>query len=230
MLKRDFSIIKLNGKWYYHEQQVKGRVAREIIADRKVRTRPRTGWWSVPVVGVAAAIMAAGVFLSGAIYFGHMQEARQNVHVEPEGTHGGAIDSGLTQGPPPSPAETARLPSAPPSPDSVAAPTPAVLPVAPDAPTAEVAQTAAAEPGAITTGEPEPVTRVVKTGDRLTDLVEEVYGVRDERLVQWVQRHNPQIKNNSNLIRIGDRLVFPPADHQELGNGGDNKALPSRVP
>jgi general secretion pathway protein A len=213
----------------YHEQQVKGRVAREIIADRKVRTRPRTGWWSVPVIGVAAAIMAAGVFLSGAIYFGLMRGEQQLAPVEPRGTQGGAIDFGLTQGPPPSPAETARLPSAPPSPDSVAAPTPAVLPVAPDAPTAEVAQTAAAELAAVTTGEPEPVTRVVKTGDRLTDLVEEVYGVRDEHLVQWVQRHNPLLKN-SNLIRIGDRLVFPPANHQDSGDKDDSKALPSRVP
>jgi hypothetical protein len=55
----------------------------------------------------------------------------------------------------------------------------------------------------------------VKPGDRLLDLVEAVYGVRDERLVQLVQRHNSQLKN-SNLIRVGDRLVFPPTDHQEL--------------
>jgi nucleoid-associated protein YgaU len=99
----------------------------------------------------------------------------------------------------------------------------------PDTSTGEVAQTASAEPAAVAVGEQEPVTRIVKPGDRLTDLVEEVYGVRDEHLVQWVQRHNPLLKN-SNLIRIGDRLVFPPANHQDSGDKDDSKALPSRVP
>ena len=59
--------------------------------------------------------------------------------------------------------------------------------------------------------------------------MEEVYGVRDKRLMQWVQRHNPLLKDG-NLIRIGERLVFPPVDPQALGNERDNKPLPSRAP
>jgi len=178
----------------YQERQVKGRVAREIIADRKVRSRPRAaGRWRVPAIGVAAAAMAAGVFLSGAIDFGLLRDVQ------------------------PSPAEAQRplLQLLPSIADSVVAPTQVAPPVVADTPTGEVAQTAAAEPAAVKGSEQEPVTRVVKPGDRLLDLVEAVYGVRDERLVQLVQRHNSQLKN-SNLIRVGDRLVFPAADHEEL--------------
>jgi general secretion pathway protein A len=175
----------------YQDRQVKGRVAREIIADRKVRTCPPAMRWRVPAVGVAAAAVAAGVFLSGATDFGLLREAQRR------------------------PAETQRLLQAPPISASVAAPTPAALPAVPDTPTGEVAQTAAAEPAAVTGGEQEPVTRIVKPGDRLLDLVEAVYGVRDERLVPLVQRHNPPL-SNSNVIRVGDILVFPPTDYQEL--------------
>jgi general secretion pathway protein A len=175
----------------YQERQVKGRVVREIIADRKARTcRPATQW-RVPAVGVAVAVMAAGVFLSGAINFGFLRGAQ------------------------PSPAEKQRSLQMPPILDSPAVPTPAALPVVPDTPTDKVARIAAAEPAAVKGSEQEPVTRIVKPGDRLLDLVAAVYGVRDERLVQLVQRHNSQLKN-SNLIRVGDRLVFPPTDHQEL--------------
>jgi general secretion pathway protein A len=62
----------------------------------------------------------------------------------------------------------------------------------------------------------EPVTRTVRPGDRLIELVAEVYGERDLRLVQLVQKHNPQVKN-ANLIYIGDRLIFPSLD--DLGHG-----------
>ena len=72
----------------------------------------------------------------------------------------------------------------------------------------------AAEPVTANVNEQEPVTRIVKPGDRLFALVEDVYGVRDERIVQRVKQHNPQIKS-VDLIRIGDRLVFPPNDRQE---------------
>jgi general secretion pathway protein A len=177
----------------YQERQVKGRVAREIIANRKAQAHLRPVRWRFPAVGVAAAAMAVGVFLSGAIDFGLRRDVQ------------------------PSPAEAQRplLQLPPPISDSVAAPTQVALPVVPDTPTGEVAQTAAAEPAAVKGSEQEPVTRVVKPGDRLLNLVEAVYGVRDERLVQLVQRHNSQLKN-SNLIRVGDRLVFPAADREEL--------------
>ncbi len=212
----------------YRERQVKGRVAREVVADRQVRARPWAVRWVVPAVGVAA-VLAAGVFLSGELDFGLMRGARQLAPVEPPRAQAGTTDAGLARGAPPSPAETQRPVPAPPSPvETQRPPAPAAPPVAPDPPAAEVAPLAAA-PAAVTTGKPEPVTRVVKPGDRLADLVEEVYGVRDKRLMQWVQRHNPLLKDG-NLIRIGERLVFPPVDPQALGNERDNKPLPSRAP
>ena len=58
------------------------------------------------------------------------------------------------------------------------------------------------------------MTRVVKSGDRLIDLVQDVYGARDEHLLQLVMQHNPRIKKRD-LIRIGDRLLFPLNERQE---------------
>lgn len=180
----------------YQKQQVPRKVAREIIADRKVRTRPRANWRRVPAVGVAAAVMAAGGFLSGAIGFGLLQEDGQRSPAE--------IQRPLLQLPPPITDSTAAL--------TQTAPQMAPSPLTGGA----VRQIAAAEPVAVNRSRQEPVTRVVKPGDRLIDLVEEVYGVRDERhLVQLVQRHNPQIRN-SHLIYAGDRLIFPTVDYQEL--------------
>lgn len=60
----------------YQKRQVTRKVAREIIADRKVRTRPKTRRWSIPSVGLATAAMAAGIFLSGAIDFGFMRDSQ----------------------------------------------------------------------------------------------------------------------------------------------------------
>jgi general secretion pathway protein A len=174
----------------YQQRRVKASVVREVIADRKVQTRPRVRRWRWPAVGVAATVVTAGVFLSGASDFGFLSEVQR------------------------SPVEALRplLQWPPPTADSTAAPTQTMLPLVPSTPTGgAVGQTAAVEPVAVKAGEPEPVSRVVKPGDRLIDLVETVYGGRDERLVQWVQRHNPQIKN-SHRIHVGDRLVFPPAD------------------
>jgi general secretion pathway protein A len=72
------------------------------------------------------------------------------------------------------------------------------------------------QPAAPQQSSDEPVTRIVRPGDRLIELVAEVYGERDLRLVQLVQKHNPQVKN-ANLIYSGDCLIFPSLD--ELGHG-----------
>ncbi len=71
------------------------------------------------------------------------------------------------------------------------------------------------EPTTDNAGEHASFTWVVKTGDRLIDLVEAVYGVRDERLLEWVRRYNPQLKN-VNFIQVGERLTFPAINHKEL--------------
>jgi general secretion pathway protein A len=178
----------------YQEWQVKSRVVREVIADRKVRTHSQTRDWRVPAVGVAAATMVAGLFLSGA-------------------------DFGLLQGVQPSPLEARRplLQLPPPIVDSPAAPTQVVSPLTPSTSTSSAVgqSTPFEKPSSDKEDEQESVTKIVEPGDRLIDLVEEVYGARNERLVQRVQRYNPQI-SNINLINVGDHLVFPPADNKGL--------------
>jgi len=50
--------------------------------------------------------------------------------------------------------------------------------------------------------------RVVKRGDNLTKLTQEVYGSVDADLIDWVKKNNPQITDIDRLL-IGTRLVFP---------------------
>ncbi len=221
----------------YQERQVKESVVREVIADRKVQTRPRVRRWRWPAVGVAATIMAAGVFLSGASDFGFLSEMQRGsvealrpllprtfasgsrtARGEAVESRSSSMNGPSTSGPVEELGQTDEakaLLQSPPAPVTESA---AVL--------AQVTSTlgsnssagdvAAQITAADKAGKPEWVTRVVKPGDRLIDLVGAIYGGRDERLVQWVQRHNAQIKN-SHIIHIGDRLVFPPVDRQELG-------------
>lgn len=70
------------------------------------------------------------------------------------------------------------------------------------------------EPVTDNAGARESYTWVVRTGDRLIDLIEAMYGVRDERLLEWVRRYNPQLKNVDH-IHVGERLTFPPIDQKE---------------
>jgi general secretion pathway protein A len=53
-----------------------------------------------------------------------------------------------------------------------------------------------------------PVTRVVKSGDKLAKLVEEVYGESDQRLIALVKQHNSGIRSIDRIV-VGDKIVFP---------------------
>jgi len=56
-----------------------------------------------------------------------------------------------------------------------------------------------------------PVTRVVKEGDSLGKLVEDVYGFSNPRILRQVQQNNKIIKD-VNKIESGDKIVFPGLD------------------
>jgi general secretion pathway protein A len=53
-----------------------------------------------------------------------------------------------------------------------------------------------------------PVTKVVKSGDTLLKMVEDVYGYRNQKLVELVQQHNNKIKNTDKIL-VGDKIKFP---------------------
>ena len=55
---------------------------------------------------------------------------------------------------------------------------------------------------------PFPLKIVVKKGEYLTRLCQEIYGYTSDALIDHVKSHNPQIEN-SDLILIGDHLTFP---------------------
>ena len=53
------------------------------------------------------------------------------------------------------------------------------------------------------------VIKIVKEGENLTQLTQNVYGYVSPQLVEWVKNHNPHILN-ADTILPGDRIVFPP--------------------
>ena len=58
--------------------------------------------------------------------------------------------------------------------------------------------------------------RVVKPGDTLAQLAMEVYGYTDQKVLDLIQKHNPEI-TNINLINVGQRIVFPPISANKGG-------------
>ncbi len=53
-----------------------------------------------------------------------------------------------------------------------------------------------------------PVTRIVQEGDYLFKLAEEIYGIANMEILEWVRITNPGIKD-LDLIFAGDTIVFP---------------------
>lgn len=53
-----------------------------------------------------------------------------------------------------------------------------------------------------------PMVRVVQEGDNLYRLTLQIYGAADQRLLDWVLAHNPQIKDIER-IKAGEKIVFP---------------------
>jgi general secretion pathway protein A len=62
-----------------------------------------------------------------------------------------------------------------------------------------------------------PVVKVVKKGDTLSRLVEEVYGFSNRKLLYYVRENNAAI-NDVDRIMVGERILFP-AREKERGRG-----------
>ena len=57
-------------------------------------------------------------------------------------------------------------------------------------------------------------TVTVKPGDTLAQLAIDIYGRADQKLLEFVKRHNPEIRD-INWISVGQEIVFPPLSKQE---------------
>ena len=55
---------------------------------------------------------------------------------------------------------------------------------------------------------------MVKEGDNLQRLTQDVYGFTNGKLREWVKQHNPRIKD-VNKILVGDEIVFPEFKEKE---------------
>ena len=70
---------------------------------------------------------------------------------------------------------------------------------------------ATGSPASLSTPENDAVSITVKEGDCISNLVRDVYGRLDPTLIEVVRQSNPQIKN-LNIIRSGDRILFPKSE------------------
>ncbi len=53
-----------------------------------------------------------------------------------------------------------------------------------------------------------PVIKKVRKGDNLYRLTLNVYGSRNQELLEFVKKNNPTIKDNYE-IRVGEKIIFP---------------------
>ncbi len=60
----------------------------------------------------------------------------------------------------------------------------------------------------------EAVTVTVKEGDTLAQLATDVYGRADQKLLEFIKRHNPDIRD-VNWINVGQKIVFPPLSQDQ---------------
>jgi len=59
-------------------------------------------------------------------------------------------------------------------------------------------------------------TVIVKEGETLMELAVNAYGRSDEKILNLIQTHNPEIKD-INLIEVGQKIVFPPLSEENQG-------------
>jgi general secretion pathway protein A len=55
---------------------------------------------------------------------------------------------------------------------------------------------------------PVPIVRSVRKGDKLMNLVNEIYGRKDKDLIKLVMQNNPEITSSDKIV-IGDEIMFP---------------------
>jgi general secretion pathway protein A len=58
-----------------------------------------------------------------------------------------------------------------------------------------------------------PVIKIIGKGDNLIQLIEDIYGIKDRRLIdkklmEFIRKNNPHIKD-MNKILVGDKIIFP---------------------
>jgi general secretion pathway protein A len=53
-----------------------------------------------------------------------------------------------------------------------------------------------------------PVVRTIKKGDYISKLAVEIYGFTNNKVIETLKEHNPQI-HNMNKIEVGDHVLFP---------------------
>jgi len=55
----------------------------------------------------------------------------------------------------------------------------------------------------------------VEEGDNLHTLAKEMYGFSNQRLIAWIKRKNPSLKN-VNKLQAGDLILFPEMDETRI--------------
>jgi len=206
----------------YRTKKVSRRIAREIIVDYRAKSKQRASRKGWAVAGSAVGTLAVVTAFFVVMNFDLLRTRVWNLSdaLPQLADHGPSTMNGLTLSPQPAAFAISDAPEGLQGPLVGSVPEderPAdqeesqsvVANVADDTPTNETLQSAG-QPSSDEMAEMETVEYVVERGDRLLDLVEKVYGRRDSRLLRLVTQHNSHI-GNGDLIRVGDRIVFPPS-------------------
>jgi general secretion pathway protein A len=219
----DNALITASG---YRERPITRRVAKEVISDYRTTAKKGVGHLRFGFVGAASGVLGVAAALALVISLGPqpltalddtdalIKPARNDFHLNRNvATESLEVGHPIAQEPP---VESLRIPTIDPPPqperssndDAEQTSAPRARPAAglETLPKQNLSNTA--DSGLGEGGVHQPVVHVVRPGDRLLDLVERIYGTRDDRLTQFVAEHNKQITSR-NLIHVGDRLVFP---------------------
>jgi len=176
----------------YRKRPISRKIVKEVIADYAGK-KPQRRWRRWPVLAGITALLAVLFWFSPyqESALSHINLARVMQFMQP------SVAPRLS--PPPETPATVHdsLPTV-----SASAPAPAVPPPRPTVspPSPEVSQPTPAVPATV---------RTVKRGDQIVRIALEEYGSSNRAVLEWIQKHNPQLRN-LNRVETGTQLTLPP--------------------
>jgi general secretion pathway protein A len=217
----------------YHEKPVDAKIVREVIADYKATAKPKDTWsaprWAPIMAGFTFLLIVALFFMLYKV-FDVLEQHKTQLAKLRQPIVRGKIDPGLREQanikadmPGTETVSQATLPS----PEGAKSPDPFGKPGSPGSAAVDSGKRPAAAEGKHgTTGDSRgarkaadvsksdkrfPVKAIVKKDDTLFRMTVRVYGFSNDRVINFVKRNNPAIKDISH-IEEGSTIVFPPLD------------------
>jgi general secretion pathway protein A len=162
----------------YQQKQITPGVVKEVIADFKGMRKQRLSKPAILVAGVLLIVIFAGLF-----FYTQQQDAFPVINKQPIATVPTSIDHRALTGP-------------------------VVLNVAQGLDSASRPAKLSREMGGRQNALNSAIVRIVKKGDTLSGLAEEVYGFSSKELIMSIKDRNRNVYN-VNRIAVGEQIIFP---------------------